>query len=97
MCASVATVSGAIVLIAVVLPWFLIAVFFVVVLYGYAAAYYRASARELKVNESPLRYLGISFLCSGSTLCSDLPCTRISPSRCLDFPLLELMGRRTDS
>ena len=40
---------GAIVLISIVLPWFLIAVAIVLVLYAMAAAFYRASARETKV------------------------------------------------
>jgi ABC-type multidrug transport system fused ATPase/permease subunit len=43
---------GAIVLISILLPWFLIAVGIVFVLYGMAAAFYRASARETKVRAS---------------------------------------------
>jgi ABC-type multidrug transport system permease subunit len=43
------TIVGAIVLISIILPWFLIAVAIVLVLYAMAAAFYRASARELKV------------------------------------------------
>jgi hypothetical protein len=41
-------ILGAIILISIVLPWFLIGVFFIFILYVYAAAFYRASARELK-------------------------------------------------
>lgn len=43
------TIFGAIILISVLLPWFLIAVVFILIVYIYAAAFYRASARELKV------------------------------------------------
>ena len=42
-------ILGAVILIAIVLPWFLIAVAVVMLIYLYAATYYRASARELKV------------------------------------------------
>ncbi|KAK0204702.1 P-loop containing nucleoside triphosphate hydrolase protein [Desarmillaria ectypa] len=44
------SILGAIILIAIILPWFLIAVFFILIVYIYAAAFYRASARELKVH-----------------------------------------------
>lgn len=43
------SILGAIILISIVLPWFLIAVIVIVIAYIYAAAFYRASARELKV------------------------------------------------
>lgn len=43
------SIIGAIILIAIVLPWFLIAVAVCGVLYVMAAAFYRASAREIKV------------------------------------------------
>ena len=43
------SILGAIILIAIVLPWFLIAVAVILIIYLYAATYYRASARELKV------------------------------------------------
>ncbi len=46
---TLANIIGAIILIAIILPWFLIGVFVVSILYVYAAAFYRASARELKV------------------------------------------------
>ncbi len=42
-------IIGAAVLISVLLPWFLIAVTVVSVLYAMTAAFYRASAREMKV------------------------------------------------
>lgn len=42
------SILGAIILISIVLPWFLIGVVCILVLYVYAAAFYRASARELK-------------------------------------------------
>jgi hypothetical protein len=44
-----AGVIGAIVLISVLLPWFLIAAAFVLMLYTMAFVFYRASAREMKV------------------------------------------------
>jgi hypothetical protein len=46
---TLSSIIGAIILISIVLPWFLIAVAIVSVLYSMAAAFYRASARELKV------------------------------------------------
>ncbi|KAJ7510425.1 ABC transporter [Mycena galericulata] len=47
--ATFANIVGAIILIAVVLPWFLIAVACVSTMYVYFAAFYRSSAREIKV------------------------------------------------
>jgi ABC-type multidrug transport system fused ATPase/permease subunit len=47
--ATLANIIGAIILIAIVLPWFLIGVAAIALLYVWAAAFYRASARELKV------------------------------------------------
>ena len=46
------SILGAIILISIVLPWFLIAVVIVSILYAMAAAFYRASAREMKVRAS---------------------------------------------
>ena len=43
------TIIGAVVLISILIPWFLIAVVFVFVLYAMASVFYRASSRELKV------------------------------------------------
>jgi ABC-type multidrug transport system fused ATPase/permease subunit len=45
---TLSSIFGAIILISIVLPWFLIGVLCVAILYVYAAAFYRASARELK-------------------------------------------------
>ena len=45
---TLSNILGAIILIAIVLPWFLIAVFSISALYLWAAVFYRASARELK-------------------------------------------------
>ena len=45
---------GAVILISIILPWFLIAVGIVFVLYAMAAAFYRASARETKVCASTI-------------------------------------------
>lgn len=42
-------ILGAIILIAIILPWFLIAVAAVSLAYLWAALFYQASARELKV------------------------------------------------
>lgn len=47
--ATLANIVGAIILIGVVIPWFLIAVAAILVCYIWAAFFYRASARELKV------------------------------------------------
>ncbi|KAH9902793.1 P-loop containing nucleoside triphosphate hydrolase protein [Cubamyces lactineus] len=53
--ATLANILGAIILIAIVLPWFLIAVGAVSVAYVWAALFYRASARELKRLDALLR------------------------------------------
>ena len=47
--ATFSSILGAIILISIVLPWFLIAVFVISIAYFYAAVFYRASAREIKV------------------------------------------------
>ncbi|KAI9449895.1 ABC transporter [Lactarius psammicola] len=49
------TIIGAVVLISILLPWFLIAVAVVSILYAMASGYYRASAREIKRLDSILR------------------------------------------
>lgn len=49
---TLSAILGAIILISIVLPWFLIGVVCVSVIYVYAAIFYRASARELKVSAS---------------------------------------------
>jgi ABC-type multidrug transport system fused ATPase/permease subunit len=49
------TLVGAIILIAILLPWFLLPVFVVMVVYAWFAAFYRASAREIKRLDSILR------------------------------------------
>ncbi|KAG6850713.1 hypothetical protein H0H93_009871 [Arthromyces matolae] len=49
------SIIGAVILIAIVLPWFLIGVACILILYVYAAAFYRASARELKRLDAVLR------------------------------------------
>ncbi|CAA7266944.1 unnamed protein product [Cyclocybe aegerita] len=52
-------ILGAIILISIVLPWFLIGVFVVLLGYIYAAAFYRASARELKrLGRLPSKHYG---------------------------------------
>ncbi|CAL1716557.1 unnamed protein product [Somion occarium] len=48
-------ILGAAILIAIILPWFLIAFFVVSIAYVWAAIFYRASARELKRLDSILR------------------------------------------
>ena len=48
-CGTFGTILGAIILIAIVLPWFLIAVGVISIVYIMSAVFYRASARELKV------------------------------------------------
>lgn len=53
--ATLGNILGAIILIAIVLPWFLIAVAAVSVGYLWAAMFYRASARELKRLDAILR------------------------------------------
>ena len=46
------SITGAVILISILFPWFLIAVGIVFVLYAMAAAFYRASATETKVRAS---------------------------------------------
>ena len=46
---TMANIVGSMILIAIVTPWFLIALGFVLVLYALAAIFYRRSAREIKV------------------------------------------------
>lgn len=48
--ATAAQITGAIILIATILPQFLVAVTVISVVYVYAAIFYRSSARELKVS-----------------------------------------------
>lgn len=48
---TMSNIIGAIVLVSIVQPWFLLAVAVILVVYLYAAAFYRASARELKVRQ----------------------------------------------
>ena len=50
------TIIGAVVLISILLPWFLVAVAVVSVLYAMTSAFYRASAREIKVRALQIRY-----------------------------------------
>ncbi|EMD34148.1 hypothetical protein CERSUDRAFT_117637 [Gelatoporia subvermispora B] len=54
-CATLAQITGAIILIAIVLPWFLIPVCVVLCCYLWAAIFYRTSARELKRLDAILR------------------------------------------
>ena len=49
LAATLAQILGAIILIATVLPYFLVAVTVISIIYVYAAIFYRSSARELKV------------------------------------------------
>ncbi|ESK89717.1 abc transporter [Moniliophthora roreri MCA 2997] len=48
-------VIGSIILVSIIIPWFLIAVAFVLVLYYWITIFYRASARELKRLDAVLR------------------------------------------
>ena len=45
---------GSIVLVSVSLPWFLIAIAVICLMYHYLALFYRASSREFKVSQSSL-------------------------------------------
>lgn len=86
---TLSNIVGAIILIAIVLPWFLIAVFAILTVYFWAALFYRMSARELK------RLGTVSNLLSGCRgvliLTRQTPsCVRLftvtSPSLFLDWP-----------
>lgn len=50
--ATLSNIIGAVIFVSIILPWFLIAVAVVSVFYVMAAAFYRASAREMKVRAS---------------------------------------------
>ena len=67
------SIFSGIILISIVLPWFLLPVFFVVILYIYAAAFYRASARELKVRPPSCWIVNqtYTFCSSDSVIISD--------------------------
>ncbi|OAX30722.1 hypothetical protein K503DRAFT_806826 [Rhizopogon vinicolor AM-OR11-026] len=54
---TLSSVLGAVIIVAVLEPYFVIAIFFIVIGYGYIAAFYRASAREVKRLDSMLRSL----------------------------------------
>ncbi|THV02862.1 ABC transporter [Dendrothele bispora CBS 962.96] len=53
--ATSSNIFGAIILVSIILPWFLIAVVVILSVYFYAAHFYRASARELKRLDAILR------------------------------------------
>ncbi|KAF8166131.1 ABC transporter [Mycena galopus ATCC 62051] len=53
--ATLSNITGAIILIAIILPWFLIAVTAILVMYWFLAAFYRSSAREIKRLDAILR------------------------------------------
>lgn len=78
------SILGAIILISIVLPWFLIGVFVILLGYIWAAAFYRASARELKV---PMP--------QHPSICSVLISFRFSaPGRSPSFlPILPFLGK----
>lgn len=50
LASTLSAIIGAILLISITLPWFLIGVVCISIIYIYAAIFYRASARELKVS-----------------------------------------------
>ncbi|KAF9266173.1 hypothetical protein L218DRAFT_897134 [Marasmius fiardii PR-910] len=52
---TIVQVVGSIVLVSVIIPWFLIAIVFILVLYYWIMIFYRASARELKRLDAILR------------------------------------------
>lgn len=53
--ATFSNIIGAVILVSIILPWFLIAVVSVSIVYFYAALFYRTSARELKRLDAILR------------------------------------------
>ncbi|KAL0575903.1 hypothetical protein V5O48_006076 [Marasmius crinis-equi] len=55
LAATTSSIIGAIILISIVLPWFLIPVAVIMMVYLYAAHFYRASAREFKRLDAVLR------------------------------------------
>ncbi|KAH7925483.1 ABC transporter [Leucogyrophana mollusca] len=70
LAATASQIVGAIILISIILPWFLLVIFIVLIAYFYATAFYRASARELKRPDAILRsslYAHFSESLSGLT------------------------------
>ena len=66
-------VLGAMILIAIIVPWFLIALAAILAGYLYVAIFYRASARELMVSISPssrANFIDMVVLCSDLVCCS---------------------------
>ncbi|KAH8831322.1 P-loop containing nucleoside triphosphate hydrolase protein [Flagelloscypha sp. PMI_526] len=53
--ATSSSIVGAVILIAIIIPWFLIGVVVILSIYGYTAHFYRASARDLKRVDALLR------------------------------------------
>jgi hypothetical protein len=82
----------------ILLPRFLIPATVVLVLYALASAFYRASARELKVRDLPMNTRILSKgTCSDWILSCDRLYIRISLRRCRGLPPFAPTGRKTAS
>ena len=71
--ATMSGVLGAMILIAIIVPWFLIALAAILAGYLYVATFYRASARELMVSLtswSCANFVDMIILCSDLVSCS---------------------------
>jgi hypothetical protein len=84
---TMSNILGAIILISILLPWFLIAVGGISFLYYFYAVFYRSSARELKVRSSRSSCCLRSDNARSAWTPSCGPrSTRTSPSRSLAWP-----------
>lgn len=65
---TIVQVIGSIILVSVIIPWFLIAIVFILVLYYWITIFYRASARELKVCpfHAPIRRRNLTSVAQAS-------------------------------
>ena len=79
---TLAQIIGSVVLIAIALPWFLIAMAIISVAYWYMAIFYRSSARELKrLGESARSSKRTPDLNTFQMLFCEVLCILIFPSR----------------
>jgi ABC-type multidrug transport system fused ATPase/permease subunit len=101
-CNTLSNIIGAVILISILLPWFLIAVASISLIYYFYAVFYRSSARELKVSFFVCQIYHFEYLVTNNfhsvwMLSSGRHYTLTSPSRCLALLPSVHMARRNDS
>lgn len=92
-------VVGSIILVSIIIPWFLIAIAVILLLYYWIAIFYRASARELRVFCLLSSATELMLMSSFSVLMRffDPSSTGTFPNHCLDWRLSGRTERRRDS